>query len=446
MMSNDILLTIFIILSVFELVGIVMFWLEYQKVKSQIANAISREMEYASALASEKTRADAVAEELRKSEQERKSLEESKIDVQMRLASSEEKIAHLTERLENRAEEERAVREKFAADFENLSNKIFEATREKLSSSNIEQMGLVLAPLKNSLNDFRQRMEVLGEVGARNNASMTAHIESLVKMNTQLGEEARNLSNALRSKNKVAGNWGEIVLERIFESCGFIEGVHYHSQKNYVDSDGSQKRLMPDFVVCLPNNRSIVVDSKLSLLDYTDYCATDDVATKRNALAKFKRSVREHLNEFSGKYNNLPDITCSFKMMFMPIDGAYELAISEDEKLLSDAYQANVLIVSPTNVLSILKFAEIAYRNEAFAKNFQDLFNTGKLLQQRIELFMERFEKLGNKIVGLQKDYDDTKKTLANGSRSVLETANRFIEKSKTVNKDFEEETIKDDE
>jgi DNA recombination protein RmuC len=128
----------------------------------------------------------------------------------------------------------------------------------------------------------------------------------------------------------------------------------------------------------------------------------------------------------------------------MPIEGAYELAISEDERLLSDAYQANVLIVSPTNVLSILKFAEIAYRNEAFAKNLKELYNTGRLLHQRVELFSERFEKLGNKIVGLQKDFDDTKKTLSQGSRSVLETANRFIEKSKNANIDFEEE--KDDE
>ena len=194
----------------------------------------------------------------------------------------------------------------------------------------------------------------------------------------------------------------------------------------------------------MPNERSIVVDSKLSLVDYTDYCSADDQTAKRTAITKFKRSVREHLNEFAGKYNDLPDITCSFKMMFMPIEGAYELAISEDEKLLSDAYQANVLIVSPTNVLSILKFAEIAYRNEAFAKNLKELYNTGRLLHQRVELFSERFEKLGNKIVGLQKDFDETKKTLSQGSKSVLETANRFIEKSKNANIDFEEE--KDDE
>lgn len=443
-MNNDVLLTIFIILSVFEFVAVVMFILERNKMKSQLANASTLEMEYAKALATEKTRADAVAEDLKKSEEERKTLEQSKTDAQIKLATSEEKIAHLTERLENRAEEERAVREKFASDFENLSNKMLESAREKLSSSNIEQMGLVLAPLKNSLSEFRQRMEALGEVGARNNASMSAHIESLVKMNAQLGEEAKNLSNALRSKNKVAGNWGETILERIFENCGFVEGIHYQSQKNYIDKEGSQKRLMPDFVVYLPNERSIVVDSKLSLVDYTDYCSADDQTAKRTAITKFKRSVREHLNEFAGKYNDLSDITCSFKMMFMPIEGAYELAISVDEKLLSDAYQANVLIVSPTNVLSILKFAEIAYRNEAFAKNLKELYNTGRLLHQRVELFSERFEKLGNKIVGLQKDFDDTKKTLSQGSKSVLETANRFIEKSKNANIDFEEE--KDDE
>lgn len=445
-MNNDIFLVAMIVLCICELLAISFLIVERIKMKSQIVASNSREMDYASALASEKTRADTLSCELSKLEEQRKLLEQSKVDVQMRLASYEEKIAHLNERLENRAEEERAIREKFATDFENLSNKIFESTREKLSASNLEQMGLVLAPLKNSLSEFRQRMEALGEVGARNNASMTAHIESLAKMNAQLGEEAKNLSNALRSKNKVAGNWGETVLERIFESCGFIDGVHYRSQKNYVDTDGVQKRLMPDFVVYLPNERSIVVDSKLSLVDYTDYCSAEDGASKRSAITKFKRSVREHLNEFSGKYNNLPDVTCSFKMMFMPIESAYDLAISEDERLLADAYDANVLIVSPRSVMTILKFAEIAYRNEAFAKNIREICNTGRLLHQRVELFSERFEKLGAKIVGLQKDYEDTRKTLSNGSRSVLDTAKRFIEKSKNANIDFEIETEKNDE
>ena len=438
-MTSDIFLVVLIVLCVCLAVAIALLLVERAKTKAELVASNSREIEYASALASEKTRADTISNELQKLETQKKDLEQSKSELQMRLASSEEKVVHLSERIENRTEEERAIREKFATDFENLSNKIFESAREKLSTTNVEQMGLVLGPLKNSLSEFKQRMEALGEVGARNNASMITHIENLAKMNAQLGEEAKNLSNALRSKNKVAGNWGETVLERIFESCGFIDGVHYCTQKNYTDTDGVQKRLMPDFVVYLPNDRSIVVDSKLSLVDYDDYCSAEDTSAKRTALTKFKRSVREHLKEFSDKYNNLPDITCSFKMMFMPIENAYDLAVSEDDTLLADAYDANVLIVSPRNVMTILKFAEIAYRNEAFAKNIKEICNAGRLLHQRVELFMERFEKLGTKIVGLQKDYDDTRKTLSNGSRSVLETAKRFIEKSKNANIDFEE-------
>lgn len=192
----------------------------------RLAENSERSAEMLAQLASETARADSLLRENAELKSERAELLKTKIDAEKRLSAAEERAAALAERIKNRGEEEKAMREKLAADFENLSNKIFESAREKMSSSNIEQIGLVLAPLKNNLREFRERVETLNETSARNNASMGTQIESLVKMNTQLGDEARNLASALRSNNKVAGNWGETVLERIFESCGFVEGIH----------------------------------------------------------------------------------------------------------------------------------------------------------------------------------------------------------------------------
>ena len=416
------------------------------KFKKSLSEHSANEIELSSALNAEKVRTDSLSKEVGELRNERLALLSSKIEAEKRLSAAEEKISSLSERLQNRSEEEKAMREKFASDFENLSNKIFEAARDKMSSSNLEQLGLILTPLKNNIKEFRERVENLNTLSVRNNASMETQIGSLLKMNEQLSEEARGLTTALRSNNKVAGNWGETVLQRIFESCGFMEGVHFRSQKNYADTEGGQKRLMPDFIVYLPDSRSIVVDSKLSLLDFADYCAAQDASAKRAVLAKFKRSVREHLKEFAQKYNDLPDVTCGFKLMFMPVEGAYNLLVEEDPALLAEAYNSNVLIVGPTSVMAILKFAEIAYRNEAFAKNLKEICNIGRLLHERVELFSRRFEVLGAKIAGLQKEYADTQKTLSQGGKSVLDTAKRFIEKSKSANMNFEEEKDFDDE
>lgn len=143
-------------------------------------------------------------------------------------------------------------------------------------------------------------------MGLKGRAGLEKHIESLVKMNAQLSSDARNLAEALRGENKVAGNWGEAVFHRILEACGFKEGVHFRSQASYADSDGERKRLVPDFVIDLPGGRSIVVDSKLSLLSYSDYCSSQTPESKRANLDRFKKSVRAHLREFSGKYNEPP--------------------------------------------------------------------------------------------------------------------------------------------
>jgi len=403
------------------------------KTRAELDCAARAQADASAKSAASEARADAALRAFEQLKAENSKLIDEKISAQKEIAATSERLSAFAERIEQRERDIKELREKLSAEFELLSNKIFEAARAKMSNANAEQIGAVIAPLKSNITEFRERLESLNTSGARNAASMEAQIKALVEMSSKLGDDANNLASALRSNNKAAGNWGETVLERIFESCGFKEGVHYFSQKSYLDKVGSQQRLVPDFVVRLPDNRSIVVDSKLSLVDFVDYSAAEDAAAKRAALAGFKKSVRAHLGEFADKYDNLPEVA-AFKVMFMPVEPAYELAIAEDPKLVSDAYEKNVLIAGPVSIMAILKFADIAYRNEAFEKNIKEICIIGKLLYERIELFAKRFEQIGARIAQLEREYGDTRTTLSQGGRSVLDTAKRFYEKSVSAN------------
>lgn len=364
---------------------------------------------------------------------EKNELLADKIEATNRLSALNQKLAMQQERMQEHAAEEEKMRQRLSADFENLSNRIFEASREKLAQSNLRQVGMILDPLKENLNDFRARVEKLSKEAVENRSLMEGQIKGLADMSMRLGKNAESLAAALKGNNKIAGNWGESVLERILESAGFKEGVNYRSQASFPDADGRQNRLVPDFVIDLPHSRSLIIDSKLSLSDYVDYCTAleaDNAPSMRASLEKFKKSVRAHLKSLAGKYNNIPEINSGFKMMFMPIEPAYALAVQSDSKLLEDAFNANVLIVSPSTVMSVLKFAQIAVRNDALDANMRKLSVTGKLLSERLTRFTERFKALGVRIGQLGKEYEDTSKTLYTGRESVMITVDKFNEQS----------------
>lgn len=342
--------------------------------------------------------------------------------------------------LENAAEAQERyaeMRKRMDADFKVLATEILDGAREKFTSEGGEKISSILAPLSQNIRDWRKRIDDIHDAQTRATAGVSTQIENLLKMNDQLSQEAEKLARALRSNNKVAGNWGEEILERIFESCGFIKDVHYRAQASFSDSTSKQSRLMPDFIIDLPNGRSIIVDSKMSLVDYEDYCAADDAEAKRACLEKFKKSARAHLREFAKKYNAIEGMA-GFKLMFMPIERAYQLLVDSDRKLLADAYADNVIVVSPVSVMPVLKYAQIAYHNDAIAKNINELSRQGRFLCERIEKFLKRFAGVQDKINAVQKEYNEAKNALFDSPQSVANTARRFTELSlKSLNADL---------
>ena len=434
-MDTSLVLFIVLILGIITAVGLLVFTtLKNTRLTARMAELYRSEAALEAALDAAKTEVAS----LRKDAETRLA---DKINAEKNLVAAEEKIATLTEKLNARKAEEDELRKKLNADFEALSNKIFEESRNKMSSTNLEQISLILKPMKSTIADFRDRIDALNEANIKGQAGLEKHIETLAKMNSELSSDAKNLALALRNENKKAGNWGEAIFKKILEDCGFQEGIHFRAQENYTDTTGEQKRLMPDFVIDLPDSRSIVVDSKISLVGYVDYCSSQTSEAKRDSLDRFKKSVRAHLKEFATKYDNLPDARCGFKLMFMPIEPAYLLAIETDTALLEDAYAANVLIVSPSTVMSVLKYAEILVKNDTVAKNTREIANIGAKLYDRVELFMERFKKLGDRIRQASEEYEDAGKTLSEGSRSILNTARKLGAKSGIGNLEQKDES-----
>ncbi len=335
------------------------------------------------------------------------------------------------------------LRTRLDADFQILANKVFDEARAKFVDQGSQRINSIVEPLSLNLQRFRERVDAVHDAQTRASEGVKVQIENLLKMNERLSEDAENLTAALRGNNKVAGNWGEAVLEKIFQSCGLIKGVHYRAQESFSDPTSVQSRLVPDFIVDLPDSRSIIVDSKVSLLDYVDYCSATDAAAKRESLSKFKKSTRAHLKEFAKKYDCLSGMA-GFKLMFIPIEPAYNLIVESDKTLLFDAYADNVIIVSPTSVMAILKYAQIAYRNEAVSKNLGELSKCGRLLCDRINGFLERFSAIQTRIDGLQNAYNASKTALSEGTQSVSKTARRFYELSQKSlegqNKEIEKE------
>ena len=356
-------------------------------------------------------------------------LESEKAEAEKLLSARESELRLLRENLEQLEQSRAALHKQLNDDFQILAGKVFDSAREKFAASGAEKISALVSPLAENIADFRRRVETIHDAETRANAEVSSQIESLLKMNNRLSDDARSLAAALKANNKVAGNWGEAVLERIFESCGFIKGVHFRAQASFTDADAQQARLVPDFIVDLPDNRSIIVDSKLSLVDYVDYCSAETGEQRRQSLEKFKKSTRAHLREFAKKYDGIGGAS-GFKLMFMPVEPAYNLIVDADKTLLADAYRDNVIIVSPSTVMAVLKFAQIAYRNDALGKNMGALSKQGRLLCERIDRFLKTFDVLQDKINILQRAYNDTKNALFDTPKSLASTAKRFHELS----------------
>lgn len=370
-----------------------------------------------------------VAEQRSIIDQQREAIAAERLASAETLAQTRSQIAILSERIEaqtamqqTQAAERTKLEEQFAHRFQNLANEILEDKSRRFTETNKSNIGEMLKPLGENIEKFRQRIEV--ESTARQ--LLEKEIERLYQMNNRLSSEANNLASALRGNNKMQGDWGEMILSTLLESSGLQKGIHFTIQESFRNEQGGNSR--PDVVLNLPDNKRMVIDSKVSLKSYADYVAAEDKAASDIALAAHIQSVRSHINELGAKeYQKLAD-SLDFVIMFIPTEPALLVALQSDPKLWSDAYARKVILSSPTNLFAILKIVDDLWRRDSQDRNALEIARLGGALYDKFVGFAENFVAVGDALSKTEKLYNTSLGQLNLGKGNLVSRAEKLRE------------------
>ncbi len=348
-------------------------------------------------------------------------------ELETRREAERHEAAQLHALQREQAEEKLALllsaREELGHQFKTLANDILEDKSKRFAEQNSASLGALLDPLKLRLNDFQGRVEQLYDTEGKQRSALSEQVRQLAALNQAMSEEAKSLTLALKGSSKTQGNWGELILERVLESSGLRRGVEYHVQQSHAQGDG--KRLQPDVIIHLPEDRKLVVDAKVSLIAYEECVRAESDAARAAAQRRHLASVRAHIEGLSGKrYEQLYGLqSLDFVLMFVPIEPAFMLAISNDEKLFMDAWERNVLLVSPSTLLFVVRTVAHLWRQEAQSRNAQDIARRGAELVDKLVGFVADLEKVGKSLDTAQGTYRDAFAKLATGRGNVIRQA-----------------------
>ena len=310
--------------------------------------------------------------------------------------------------------------------FKSLASDILDEKSKKFTEQNQVNIGQLLDPLKEKITTFQAKVEEVYVKEGNDRASLAGQVQKLMKLNETLGKEAEKLSTALKGSSKAQGNWGELILERVLEASGLRKGEEYHAQENHTRENGS--RAQPDVVIHLPGDRHLVVDSKVSLTAYETYSSSDDEDERQKALKNHLTSIRNHISGLSTKrYEELHGVkSLECVLMFMPIEPAFMVAITNDNNLFMEAWDRNVLLVSPSTLLFVVRTVANLWRTEAQNRNAQDIAKRGAELYDKFVGFVADLEKVGKSLKQAQVDYDSSYKKLSTGHGNLANQAQKL--------------------
>lgn len=316
--------------------------------------------------------------------------------------------------------------------FRIMAAESLERNARTLQQNNAEQLVSILSPLRMRIEDFNSEMEKSYTDAAASRRSLSDQIERLTRLNLTIGEEARNLSSALRGNNRVQGQWGETVLESLLERAGLKKGINFDTQVTR-DSEGNSLRdddgrfLRPDMVIFLPDNRNIIVDSKTSLSGYLDFCeAVSDIEAK-DAMKRHLLSIRRHIDELAAKkYHKTIENSAELVLMFIPNDGAMISAIDNDDAIVSYALDRKIALVSPSQIMSVIMLVAQIWRKEAQDRNATEIARLGGLLYDSAKDFLSDLQSIEKNLAAAHRSYESALSRLTSGSRSFLARAERL--------------------
>jgi DNA recombination protein RmuC len=289
-------------------------------------------------------------------------------------------------------------RDLMADQFRVLANNILEEKSRRFTEQNQTNLGQLLDPLKTRLQEFQTKVDQVYVQESKDRSALAQQVTSLLEMNQRLAAEARDLTLALKGSAKTQGDWGEVILERILEAAGLRRGHEYTVQETIAREDATRAR--PDVILHLPGDRKLVVDAKVSLLDYGTYCASTDDALRKHAATRHCASLREHIRDLAARnYHRLPGLeTLDFVILFVPIEPAFLLALETDNNLWVDAWEKNILLVSPSTLLFVVRTVAHLWKQEEQVRNVQQIAERGAELYDKFAGFVEDLSKVGARI------------------------------------------------
>lgn len=370
-------------------------------------------------------------------------LEAERAQHQKEIESLKDRFEYETELRNQQSSNEQQLRQKqfdqqletIQEQFQNLASKILDQTTQKLKSENVESMSHITQPLKQNIEQLQQAIDKTNHETARSTASLSEQLKSMAEQTAKIDASATRLTNVMRGANKVQGNWGELTLMNLLDSQGLRLGVDYDVQQTLSDDRGnvltneeSGKRMIPDVILHYPNNEDIIIDSKMTIDAYANYMNAEDEIVKKKYADDVVKSIRTQFTSLSKKdytsYIKAPRRAIDFVIMYVPYEGALQLALLTDPKLWHDAFEKKVFITSQQNLMAILKIIQIAWRQYAQTENQKRVYDLADEMLRRVGDFIKRFDKVGKDIETLHKDYDEAYKKAYTGRQSIVQKAN----------------------
>tara|TARA_B100000780_G_scaffold272455_2_gene234718 strand:- start:288 stop:1541 length:1254 start_codon:yes stop_codon:yes gene_type:complete len=361
-------------------------------------------------------------------------------DLQASLRNSEMEVARLQERLLLLEEKKSEMTKEFKLMAHEALEQQSETLKKQLNESNSSQLSLVLSPFKEKLDQFGKNVQETHEKGQRERIELKTEVNKLVEQNEKLKNEANQLTKALKGDVKMQGNWGEMVLEKLLERTGLTKGIEYSVQESITAEDG--KRYQPDVVLHLPDEKNIIIDSKVSLVSYERFVNADSVDDQAEAMKNHLISIRSHIKGLSEKnYQNLYGVSLDFVILFVPIEGAYSVALQAEPGLYQEAFDKNIAMVSATSLWSTLRTVGTLWRQERQNANVQEIIRQASDLYDKFAGFSEELVKVGNQMDTAKRTYENSMKMLIEGRGNLIKRTENLrllgLKNSKKVNQNM---------
>lgn len=338
-------------------------------------------------------------------------------DALAQLAAREQQIFHLENTLRNQKGEVEQLQVRFKTEFENIANRLLEEKSQRFTAQNAQQLQQILSPLKEKIKEFGENVDRKFLEETREKSSLKKELEQLHTLNQQLSHDAHNLASALKGQSKVQGDWGELQLETLLEKSGLQKGIHFLTQATFRDDDGAAKR--PDFIIQLPENKHLIVDAKVSLTAFERYFNASDPAEREQHLKAHISSLRSHVDNLSRtNYQMLYQInTPDYLLLFVPLEGALNIASQADPKLFTDALERNIVLVTTSSLLATMRTVAHLWKQEKQTRSVLEIARQSGLLYDKFVAFVEDLRTVGARLDNARSAWDDAMNKLTNAAR-----------------------------